>query len=171
MEELKVPILSTRASESAGFGESPKVEFLARVRGRSCTIMHAYQHLWRSTSYTSCLITQSYNSIEAGHAQCTALSIWRITVDQRGESSQHAVWIGVFWWKPVGFFWAIWQERLGSILIWNVVRSSLPKLPCLKSCFGAYRTKITNGSCWIIRLRKQHCSVGLPCSRPHHGWI
>ena len=110
MEELKVPILSTRASESAGFGESPKVEFLARVRGRSCTIMHAYQHLWRSTSYTSCL-TQSYNSIEAGHAQCTALSIWRITVDHmtregRVVSTQHAVWIqiGIFWWKPVGFF-------------------------------------------------------------------
>ena len=58
-----------------------------------------------------------------------------------------------------GLFWAIWQERLGNILFWNVVRSSLPKLPSLRSCFGANRTKITNGSCWIIRLHKHRCSV------------
>ena len=114
MEDLKVPILSTRALESPNFGESPKFAFLARVRGRTCTLMHAYQHLWRSTS---CL-TQSYNSIEAGHAQCTALRIWRITIDQRGESTHSSsthetkawdtdsssVWIGIFWWQPVGFF-------------------------------------------------------------------
>ena len=104
---------------------------------------------------TQVCLNQSYNSIEAGHAQCGALLIWRNTVEP-GSCTLHqtqtaALWIGIFLMETSGLLNNL-ARKTWCILFWNVFRASLPKLPSLRSNFGAHWTKIANGRAgrWLI---------------------